>query len=497
MAKIKILLHLLVLLVIVSCASTPDESTEPLVEEEQIEQMVEPDPEQVTEPEIIEVAPEPVVEEEPIVEDVYIPEPLDESLINIAKKNIFKAKEARAQTYYPVRLDELNNKLTEVIKIKESDPDRARLLLEEINSESEQLTLDSLQALKIACINILNQKTELLVNIHADKYTPREFEITQAQKIESLNAFEEDDFTNSLALYRTAYTSLTNLYNSLNKNMTYIDKLTEQIEGQRVEGEAIGVEEWAPIEYQKAVESYLKSQDLLYSAYDAVEGEKSLRETLFLARKAIAQANINIEVAKTDAEILALMGELEEASELTVLDREDNIISPEEWDGNADLLENPIEAEVEETEETGLEPVKLDDDVEVEFPELSKLEFPITQGKTKVLGVSEDRKSLLAEAKELWNLGIEARNNGDLLTAKDYLAKSKIFLEEYKSMAVDYIYTVVLNLDERDCLWRIAEKDEYYGDPLLWQKIWERNKKQIQDPDLIYPGWKLIIPPLD
>ena len=248
MTKFKFLLSVLALLIVVSCASTPEEPALPPEEENIVETLPEevvvtPEP-IVPEKEIIVEEPvveEPVIEEE-IIEDIYVPEPLDETLIDNAKKEIFKAKEARAQTYYPQRLEDLNNKLIEVINIKDSDPDKARELLLQITDESKALTLDSLQALKIACINILEDKTRLLLNINADKYTPKEFAITQEQSNATKSAFENDDLTESLALYRTAYTSLTNLHNNLTTNLNYIEKLTAQIEILRVEGESIEVE---------------------------------------------------------------------------------------------------------------------------------------------------------------------------------------------------------------------------------------------------------------
>lgn len=515
MTKFKYILPL-VALFIISCASTPEESTTPALVEsveqptiEIAEETVIPEPEitetiEEVEPEpviIEEVEPEPViieeVEEPVVIENVYIPEPLDDNLISQARKEIFKAEEARAKVYFPRKLQDIKSKLAMVQQLKESDPDKARELLLEISSESERLILDSLEALKVACLKILNTKTESLLKLKADKYTPDEFNVTQTQKNETIDAFNQNNFTKSLALYRVTYTSLTNLYNSLAENMGYIDNLIRLINSKRIEGESLKVENWAPNEYRIAVDSYNRSNDLLYKQYDAVAGELSLRETLFYAKKAIAQARINIEVAEMDAEILKLMGELENASDLTVLDNEDNIISPIEWEGKADLIETPIEAKVDKDEQSGLTPVDLEEEVEVTYPELSSRTIELKLGATKVLGIREKRKSLLAEAKDLWSNGIEARNNGDLNKAREYLAKSKIFLDEYKSMAVDYIYTVILNPDRRDCLWRISEKDEYYGDPLLWQNIWERNKKLIQDPDLIYPGWKLIIPPID
>ena len=56
----------------------------------------------------------------------------------------------------------------------------------------------------------------------------------------------------------------------------------------------------------------------------------------------------------------------------------------------------------------------------------------------------------------------------------------------------DNIYIVSTWETNRECLSRIA--NEMYGDALLWPKIYEANRDIIQDPDLIYPGQRLIIP---
>jgi len=44
-------------------------------------------------------------------------------------------------------------------------------------------------------------------------------------------------------------------------------------------------------------------------------------------------------------------------------------------------------------------------------------------------------------------------------------------------------YTVIRG----DYLWRIAKKDDIYGDPLQWIRIYSYNRDQIKDPDMIYP----------
>lgn len=43
-----------------------------------------------------------------------------------------------------------------------------------------------------------------------------------------------------------------------------------------------------------------------------------------------------------------------------------------------------------------------------------------------------------------------------------------------------------------DCLWNIAK--EFYGDGNKWTKIYDANKDEIEDPNLIYPGEVFYIP---
>jgi nucleoid-associated protein YgaU len=89
-------------------------------------------------------------------------------------------------------------------------------------------------------------------------------------------------------------------------------------------------------------------------------------------------------------------------------------------------------------------------------------------------------------------------NAGNYSLAEEYFNESRKLVEVYKTQAVnpDYpIYLVRLIPERRDCLWRIAEYSYIYANPYMWPKIWRRNRKLIQHPDLIYPGWKLVIPP--
>ncbi|HQR46536.1 MAG TPA: LysM peptidoglycan-binding domain-containing protein [Thermoanaerobaculia bacterium] len=57
-----------------------------------------------------------------------------------------------------------------------------------------------------------------------------------------------------------------------------------------------------------------------------------------------------------------------------------------------------------------------------------------------------------------------------------------------KDETVTRTYTVVSG----DSLSKIAKK--LYGDAGRWMEIWEANKDQIKNPDLIHPGQVLRIP---
>jgi len=48
-------------------------------------------------------------------------------------------------------------------------------------------------------------------------------------------------------------------------------------------------------------------------------------------------------------------------------------------------------------------------------------------------------------------------------------------------------------VERGDYLWKISGKQEIYGDPYQWIRIYTYNRDQIQDPDLIYPDQRFKI----
>lgn len=70
----------------------------------------------------------------------------------------------------------------------------------------------------------------------------------------------------------------------------------------------------------------------------------------------------------------------------------------------------------------------------------------------------------------------------------DMQRKLDAWVEESKEI----MYTVV----KGDHLWGIARKKDHYDNPFAWPKIYQANRDQIKNPDLIYPKQVFKVPNL-
>ena len=124
-----------------------------------------------------------------------------------------------------------------------------------------------------------------------------------------------------------------------------------------------------------------------------------------------------------------------------------------------------------------------------------------------------------AQARYDWAVSENAENNYPELLGKGgselEAAKAALSAEDYKGASdkaraalvslsgikafapLPEKYVVRLIPARRDCLWRIAEYDFIYNNPLKWPVLYEANKKTFKDPsnpDLIFPNQVLVIP---
>ncbi len=143
--------------------------------------------------------------------------------------------------------------------------------------------------------------------------------------------------------------------------------------------------------------------------------------------------------------------------------------------------------------------------------ELEKAETALT--KAKEAGAPEWAPDRYQSAESKLNEGKELMDEGKYKKAKTTLEESAQLAElarqeaiaakqsgeakkeepkpaPVQAPAVKTEHTVV----KSECLWKIAGYEDVYGDPFQWPLIYEANRDQIKDPDLIYPGQVFTIP---
>jgi nucleoid-associated protein YgaU len=108
---------------------------------------------------------------------------------------------------------------------------------------------------------------------------------------------------------------------------------------------------------------------------------------------------------------------------------------------------------------------------------------------------------LLAREKEVDDLEATVKNlwGNKLSLIPEFWDRLTALNEKVKSLRATIsnqvkTYTVGTWRRDRDCLWNISKKKEIYDNAWLWPKIWQGNRDQIKNPDIITPGQKLVIP---
>jgi nucleoid-associated protein YgaU len=472
--KIKLLVILMILGVIAflsNCKTAPEEPEEPVVEEKPVEK-----PEEKPE--------EPVVEapaEQP-VEEVA---PITDEEIRRGRNAIARAREADADYYDPTTLKEAEDALDAALMARRSDPATARNHLARSVEKANEAFDNAVAAAAQELAERAERLNKQLLAIKADKFLPSEYKAAVAGVPETQALFMSGKLVEAREKAYATLAEMSNLLERLRERQRWIEILKRDINQYLKEAEELDAHVREPIKFQRANGLYLEGIEA-YQKYQLFESEELLGKAREEALALIQMAKTSGEEQKKKAQALMLdvMKELEEASELTVVTDDGTLITPEQWSGQ----------EIIEEVEKG-EPQSMLSPPEFQRPAERVL---IPEGSMVVVLGDEVEENLLAQAKELWRQGVVEWNAGNYSLAEEYFNESKKLIEVYKAQAVnpEYpIYLVRLIPERRDCLWRIAEYNFIYANPYMWPKIWRRNRKLIQHPDLIYPGWKLVIPP--
>ena len=469
---------------------------------------------------------EEVVQEEEQEEEA---KPVSDREIARAKDAIDRAEAIEADKYASDTFDKAKDAYDEAMKVKDSDPDKARKLLSEAKKHADESYDAAASALYEEYAQRFKEREDKLKEIDADRYRPKEtaemyekveksleqfeegdvaaakeaadklleeldrfYEDTlvmiyndyqvklaryerrlkdieahkwEPEKTEELydrmekakGLFEKEDFQEARETADKLLIDLEDFYEALDDNIRWANILKRDSEMYFEDADEVEAFIWAPEELEKAIVAYARGLEA-YRNYNLEDSIAYLEDAKGYGQKAVRVSPHRKAEYQTQALQEEVLEDIEEASEMTVITEEGEVIEPEQE---------------EEKESDSKEQSKSNE---------------IPDG-TAVLG-DVSAQSLLDQAKELYELGVEQKEKGNYKKANEYLREAGRLVHEYKSMAVGK--TRITEVYKEYTLWYIAEKE--WERAFLWPLIWEHNRETIRDPDLIFPGEKIFIP---
>jgi tetratricopeptide (TPR) repeat protein len=301
-----------------------------------------------------------------------------------------------------------------------------------------------------------------LAEIDADEFRPKKSQNLDNRVQEARSTYDQGDYLEARELASSLVEDYKAFYRDLYEEVQYARNLKQSIVNGLDKAEEAEAHIWSPEELQQASIMYSRG----VSAYRNFELEQSINlfeKAQTLAQKAIQLAPRRKAKYESGSLMEEVRKEIEEASELTIMTEEGEIIAPEDR---------------EEEEESG------------ENQEGEQHSFLLDDGSIIVILGDESESDLLTQAKELYRKGVQAREQGDYEEAKEYFSKAGQLVHRYKALAIGDIETVQVR--KSNSLWYLA--GQQYKSPLYWPFIWVLNMDKVNDPDLIYPGWKLMVP---
>ena len=136
-------------------------------------------------------------------------------------------------------------------------------------------------------------------------------------------------------------------------------------------------------------------------------------------------------------------------------------------------------------------------EVEAFASELAKHEMRVQElmrmSDEELMKYSEEILGLKKRVDEMATLKVAQlpRFAGRLSTLQSNIAS---LMRSSQPISDEKTYIVGTWAKNRDCLWNIAKKPDIYANAWLWPKIWQGNREQIKNPDVIHPKQKLKIP---
>lgn len=361
--------------------------------------------------------------------------------MSYAKKDINTAQKARADKYAPEEMDAAKKKMYESqdMAVKE-DVKEAKNSAEEASSLAQAAYNKALPLLAKDTIAIAEKSLGEAGEAYAERLAADEYHEAEEALRQANEQFQNRQYAQAYESAVKADEKAKNARNTaLGKKEILRDSIVE-VKHTLEEAEKYGAKKYASDKFNLANENV----DVAEKAYDAQELKKGFSA---------------VEVAKLNADDALLIALKNTASE--------KLSAAEKLVGQAGKSKF----------------------AEQKKAEMSAARESLDNAKSK-LSDSRYKESIAAseEAMRLALLVMSKKTEGSEIAEGSDVGQQQQQFEEK-----DYWeYKVVWRKNYKDCLWYVARK--FYKNPRKWKVIYEYNKDQISNPNLIYPGWILKVP---
>ncbi len=360
-----------------------------------------------------------------------------------AKLMISRAIEVKAERYAP---EELKSAKENLLKshdfIKDEKVDDAKKVAEESLKNANDAVDKSLPPLADDTLKEANKIFNEANNAFAEKYSPDEIKAAGEQLSAAEESFNDQNYWESYLKSSEAIVSATGARDKSLMNLESLNKKVAELQDETKKLESIRGRDIAPDEMNATDENlsqagqFLQEKDLYQAYLKIIDAESSLNAAKIKIWKEIAGEKLKVaEDALNKAQASeykdSFKTDIDKASSL--IDESNNLYAQESYYESSRKSEEAIDV-------------------------LNSLSIGLEKKKEEA--GFEEKKAAVEKG------GVESVKETE--------------------------YTVKYDPKNRDCLWRIAMN--IYKDAKLWPLIYVANRNQIKDPDLIFPGQKLVIP---
>ena len=434
-----------------------------------------------------------------------------------ARKAISRAYEVKADKYAPDQLKKAEDELYQSHEFcKKEDVDKGR---EQATASKKDADSAIETALPLLAADTLEQAKKTLAEaekLYAEKYAAEDYEKAKTLLTESDILNTNREYWNS---YIKALNSISSSQNAIDASKQQIPAVTALAASLREEAATLknGETDEAILKDISDAGAFLESADSLISDENLKEASSRIDD----ARKKLSAVKTAKEKNRLTARIATLRQEMDKLKNERGAE-----FAAEDIETVAALL-NEAESSIQQ------------DDLNTASGKTDEAEEKLGYAGNKTLeGIAAEKIASVNQLKE----SIAAKDSGnrfqnELNAASEKLAQSRALLDRKSygesiekateaetdlnalsitvetaymakkepeketsdgkkpTMGGEGIYVVQYHKKNTDCLWRISLK--VYRDARLWPRIYMANRQQIKDPDLIFPGQRFIIPPLE